>query len=97
MINSYTFTPEQQDIMQTNHIPYRTAYERINRLGWNVERAITQPIRKPVSSGWSTYKNIALKNGIEHTTYWNRWKRGFPPEACLLSLEDFREYQLSNQ
>lgn len=92
MTDSYSFTPEQRDIMNTNHIPYRTAYERITRSGWDVERAITQPIRKPVSSAWDTYKHIALKNGINHSTYWRRWKKGYPPEACLLSKADFDEY-----
>lgn len=97
MTKNNFFTPEQTHIMFINDIPRFVAYERITRSGWSMERAISEPIRERKDSGWAKHKHIAIKNGVQHSTYWRRWKRGFPPEACLLSLEDFREYQLLNQ
>lgn len=93
--NSF-FSDVERHIMEQNNISNRIAYDRVTKSGWDRERAILAPVRVKVDSGWTMYKHIALSNGIDHATYWRRWKKGYLPEICLLSKDDFNDY-ISNE
>ena len=52
---SKLLTDEQLAIAEKNGIPKVTVYKRLDR-GWDVEKAITQPTRKP--------KNVKREDGV---------------------------------
>lgn len=52
---SKLLTSEQLAIAESNEIPKVTVYKRLDR-GWDVEKAITKPTRKP--------KNVKREDGL---------------------------------
>lgn len=52
---SKLLTDEQKTIAEENEIPLVTVYKRLDR-GWDVEKAITKPTRKP--------KNVKREDGL---------------------------------
>ncbi|WP_144513656.1 hypothetical protein [Bacillus mycoides] len=62
-----------------NGISKSNVYQRVNEYGWEVERAITVPIRNrkgEISAGMIT---LAERNGISKPTYYKRIKTGMDP------------------
>ncbi|MGU3372806.1 hypothetical protein [Bacillus mycoides] len=65
-------------------------YLRVNESGWEIERAITVPVRKKkggigINAG---IKTLAERNGISHTTLYRRIKDGMNPyEAVTIPKE----------
>jgi len=75
-------TEEDYKIAEKNGISRENVYQRVNTYVWDVEDAITIPVRKRKSDeGWDEWKEIALANGIDKTLYVGRVRyQGFSRE-----------------
>jgi hypothetical protein len=80
MIDVY-LSPQDYKVAESNGISRDIAYSRFYILGWNRERAITQPVKKknPEKIRW---RKIAKTNGIPYTTYYERLTAGWTFEQA---------------
>ncbi|MDW0112223.1 hypothetical protein QT711_03435 [Sporosarcina saromensis] len=62
----YYVTPKDYEIAEQNGISAKNVTQRVYRYGWDIKRAITQPlvIRRKVDPLWEEWKDIATANGI---------------------------------
>ncbi|MRB96461.1 hypothetical protein GH842_30980 [Bacillus thuringiensis] len=72
----YYITPEEYEAAAKNGISNELLTCRIRNLGWDKEIAMTKPSRYNANR-WKNIKEIALKNGISHSTYTARIKKGW--------------------
>jgi hypothetical protein len=71
---------------KANGINYKNLFNRVYELDWEIDRAITEPVKKH-SGLWQEYKEIAKSHGISGTLFHARVKRGLDPkEAATLPL-----------
>lgn len=88
----YYITDEHYTIAKQNGIKELTVHNRVNNLGWSVERAITEKPMQRKSTRWKEFKDISLSNGIGYNTYVTRVHRGMSCElASTLPLIDDKE------
>ncbi|QEL88457.1 hypothetical protein [Bacillus mycoides] len=78
-------TDENYEKAAKNGISKMNVYLRVNESGWEIERAITVPVRKKkggmgISAGMKT---LAERNGISHTTLYKRIKDGMNPYEAV--------------
>lgn len=77
---------EQYAIARANGISKDTAYNRVYLYGWDVEDAITKPVKK---RNFIDYPEGLEERGISKTTYYERIKRGWEPERA--ATESYQE------
>lgn len=70
---------EQYAIARANGISSDTAYNRVYAYGWEIEKAITQPVKKRV---FVDYSKELEERGISKSIYYNRILRGWDPERA---------------
>ena len=70
---SYYIDPRYFDIAKANGIHEDTFRKRVYELGWNVERAATEPPRQAESR--KEWRSIAEQNGIKYDTFLKRVNR----------------------
>lgn len=75
-IDYYYITTEHYDIAKQNGIKELTVYNRVNNLGWSIQRAITEAPKKRKTTGWNKWKQVALSNGICYETFTTRVNKG---------------------
>ena len=83
---------EWVDIAAANGICYSTLRYRANRLGWELERAATQPLQDRQAQAKKAYENsrkypkeykeLAIKNGISERTFHRRLESGWNIETA---------------
>lgn len=74
---------EQFETAKANGIPRKNVFQRYWDLGWEIERAITEPIRVGKNTDvWLQWKDIAIKNGVTNPTFNYRLKTGMSPERA---------------
>ena len=79
----YYLQPNHIEIAKKNGIPYNVVYRRFYDLGWNLERAITEPIRKRSTHNWEKWKDVAK---VSKDTYFQRVRnRGWDEERAALT------------
>jgi hypothetical protein len=79
-------------IAEANGVCYSTLRYRANRLGWDLERAATQPLQDRKAQAKyayeksrkypKEYKDLALKNGIPERTFHRRLESGWGLEEA---------------
>lgn len=74
-------TPEQYEIGERNGISRGNVWQRVHNYGYDVERAITEPLHKP-SERWMKWKKIALANGISNEAFNARIRYGMSEEEA---------------
>jgi len=69
-------TPKDYITAEMNGITERALNQRVRDYGWDVDRAITQPMRKSTSfkKVWDKWEDTATKNGVSHTRFYHRIK-----------------------
>lgn len=72
-MNRYYITPEEYAIAEKNGISRERVNNRVRSLGWDVEKAITTPVKN--YSVWREWKGIAEKNGVRHKVFYSRIKK----------------------
>lgn len=65
-----------------NGIKKATVENRVYQLGWDIDRAITTPVRKK-KNNISPHLKVARKNGIKETTVRRRIERGWSIERSI--------------
>lgn len=77
---------EQYAIARANGISSDTAYNRVYQYGWDIEKAITEPVKKRV---FVDYPDDLEKRGLTKSIYYSRISRGWDPErAATLSTKE---------
>jgi hypothetical protein len=69
-------------IANQNGIDNANAFNRVYACGWDVERAITEPIRRKEDSLWMKYKEKANQIGITQMCFYQRTYKGMTPEQA---------------
>lgn len=84
----YYITPEEYATAAANGIRRELVNERVRKLAWGVERAITTPPEKQKDR--SFWRKIAEENGISRATFYSRCRRvGWTEEmAATIPLAD---------
>ena len=72
---------EQYQIAESNGIGRKTLHTRVYSNDWEIERAITQPVRKEPSI-WHEWKDVAKVN---RAAFYVRISRGMTPEEAALT------------
>lgn len=73
-------TPDDYDIAEKNGIPQNIVYDRVINGGWDVDKAVSKPVRKKKYSNWI---KKAAQNGISRHTFYARVKRGMSLEEAV--------------
>lgn len=72
-------TDEQYEIAARNGISRNNVYQRVHNYDYDVERAITEPLRKP-SERWMRWKHIAMAHGVSNEAFNSRIRQGLTEE-----------------
>lgn len=88
---SWYITPEDYQIAKQNGINEETLEARVQDLGWDVDSAIATPVREQNKTGWTKWKNEAIKNGIRYKTFISRINRGWDEKtaACTPVIKNY--------
>lgn len=81
MINKY-ITPEQYKIAERNGMNKYTLERRVRQLGWNIDRALTQPTLRKNKTNWKEWKAVAKQHGVSYPTYCSRLRIGWTCEEA---------------
>lgn len=73
-------TDEQVATAKANGVSYKNLYNRFYVMGWDAERAITEPVGKEFV--WTKHKEKCQKNGINSNTFYSRIYNGMTPEEA---------------
>lgn len=73
----------------TNDIPISNLYKRVRELGWSIERACTQPVKRNGKTQWKEWEELATEHGINYFTFYNRTKyqRMSPRDAATTPIK----------
>ncbi|WP_338630440.1 hypothetical protein [Clostridium baratii] len=85
----YYITPEEYEIAERNGISERVVCERIRKLAWDKERAITEPII--TKNKYGNLVNIARENGVSKETFYKRMKLGWESHRAVTTPVKTRE------
>jgi hypothetical protein len=94
LINKYHRIAEKYYIIaEANGISRANVQSRFWNYGWDMERVITEPLRKS-DSVWLQWKETSLKNGISNECYCARVRKGMTPEeAATTPVQKRGEYR----
>lgn len=67
-------TPHDFEIAKLNGITESALTQRVYNYGWDIDRAITQPMRvsKSFESVWRKWERVATKNGVDRENFVKR-------------------------
>jgi hypothetical protein len=85
-------TYEDYEKAAKNGINKSNVYQRVVEYGWNLERAITVPVRRrkgEINAGMIT---IAERNGISKPTFFKRVKSGMDPYEAATKPKGYEAY-----
>lgn len=87
----FYITPEEYAIAEQNGISARLVTERVRRLAWSVDRAITTPPK--IHKDRKKWLEIAKQNGISIITFYSRVRKGGmdPEKAATTPIMPMRE------
>ena len=80
----FYITDDDFETAEANGIKTLTVKNRVYRDGWDIDRAITQPVEKhdPFCKGWHDWKDKAL---VSKSTYLSRVRKGWTYEEAALT------------
>ena len=78
----FYITPEDFKIAEENGISKSTLISRVRKLGWDIDRAITKPVRSKRKFTKEQIK-IMEENGVDRNTASGRLKKGWDPKEAL--------------
>lgn len=82
-LNGY-LTDEDYVIAEANGISKDNAYQRVYTYGWDVEKAITEPLKRQIDikSQWEKYKDASK---VAKSTFYGRLAKGWESEKAALT------------
>lgn len=76
-------TPEDYAIAEANGLTAKHVYDRVYVMGWTVERAISQPLRKKKSThDWEKWEHVAV---VSKQLYLARVRYGWTHEKAAMT------------
>ena len=78
----FYITPEDFKIAEENGIPEYVVTTRVRKLGWDIDRAITKPVRSKRKFTEEQIK-IMEENGVDRNTASGRLNKGWDPKEVL--------------
>ncbi|MEK4711094.1 hypothetical protein [Bacillus sp. FSL R10-2780] len=90
---NHVITDEEYETAEKNGISRANVFQRINERGWDVERAITVPVRKQKSVVNNQVLLLAKRNGISHTTLYGRIKAGMDPYEAVTKPKEHNKWE----
>ena len=78
----FYITPEDFKIAEENGIPEYVVTTRVRKLGWDIDRTITKPVRSKRKFTEEQIK-IMEENGIDRNTASGRLNKGWDPKEAL--------------
>ena len=78
----FYITPEDFRIAEENGISKDTLLSRVRKLGWDIDRAITKPVRSKRKFTEEQIK-IMEENGVDRNTASGRLNKGWDPKEAL--------------
>ncbi|MFP3415039.1 hypothetical protein SB773_26280 [Bacillus sp. SIMBA_074] len=85
-------TDEDYEKAAKNGISKSNVYQRVNEYGWELERAITVPIRKRKGGINASMITLAERNGISKVTFCKRIKNGMDPYEAATKPKGYESY-----
>lgn len=86
MNEEWELTEEHFQIAEKNGIPRKNVLQRFNKYYWDIERAITQPMRS--HPDWDKWREIAHANGIDGILFRKRVKIGWSEERAATETRE---------
>lgn len=70
-------TPQDYETAEKSGITRHALEQRVRDYGWDIDRAITQPlkIQVPFQPIWDEWQDVATKNGISKKLFYHRVKK----------------------
>ena len=85
-------TCEDYEKAAKNGINKSNVYQRVIEYGWDLERAITVPVRKRKGETNAGMITIAERNGISKPTFFKRIKSGMDPYEAATKPKGYESY-----
>ncbi|MEH7216970.1 hypothetical protein [Bacillus toyonensis] len=85
-------TDEDYKKAAKNGISKSNVYQRVHEYGWELDRAITTPIRKQKGKTNAGMITLAERNGISKVTFWKRVKNGMDPYEAATKPKGYASY-----
>ncbi|HDR7617004.1 TPA: hypothetical protein QCX66_002842 [Bacillus mycoides] len=85
-------TEEDYEKAAKSGINKMNVYQRVHVYGWEIERAITIPIKDHKNRSRGKMLTTAEQNGISKTTYYQRIKTGMDPYEAATKPKGHTEY-----
>ncbi|WP_235711994.1 hypothetical protein [Bacillus mycoides] len=85
-------TDKDYEIASKKGISRSTVYQRVHDYGWEIELAITLPVRKRKGGINSAMIPFAERNGISKPTYYKRIKSGMDPYEAAIKPKGHETY-----
>jgi hypothetical protein len=93
-----TITDEAFRVAKGNGISRKNVRQRYWDYGWDIEKAITEPVIKFSAPRWPMWKEIAEKNGVSSVLFNVRIGSGMTPEeAATKPKRVLKEYKKSKK
>lgn len=92
-------TDEHYQKAKENGISKRVAYQRFYQYGWDIKKAISEPVRK-YPNLYPKWKKQCEEIGISQRAFYNRIQRGMTPEEAATTPKQsvaFWEYSEFNK
>lgn len=84
---SKLFTSEQLEQANKNGLSYQVLYTRVFNYEWDVEKAVTVPVKQKFGNGYPKFTTeqieTAKQNGVSYTSLCNRIRRGWSIEKAI--------------
>lgn len=75
-------TPDDYAAAEKIGVSAKNVWQRVNSLGWSIQRAISTPPMRTKSYRWREFEELALKNGVGNRTFVGRVYDGWDPEKA---------------
>lgn len=83
-MGKYYLTPQDFEIAEENGIKKKTVERRVMDFGWDIERAITEPVneRSYATGAWAQWEHIA---NVTYQNFRTRLSRGWSEQDAALT------------
>ncbi|PEQ09136.1 hypothetical protein [Bacillus toyonensis] len=90
---NHVITDGEYEIAEKNGISRVNVFQRVNEHRWNVERAITEPVRNSRGIVNNQISLQAKRNGISHTTLYKRINEGMSPYEAVTKPKKHNKWE----
>lgn len=92
---SFYITPEQYIEAEKNGIAKTTLIARVRNYGWDIERAVNEPVRQIIRT--EEIKERLKEKGLNSNTFKSRLRRGWSIDKAIETTTDFNFKELNRR